>query len=224
MSALTVWLIRLSVLFSKHCTLPTPHGKDGWATLLGYYSHIYLETVGRVLEVRNNSSQRLVPSLRERRRTTMGHLTVMKSMGTCWQIHLEPQWERERVRERGKLREGGRDGAQEGGQTMAEHGFNNKNSAKCCLWGLFCSSKELWQRDPGFMWLTNWHSFHNITCYWTAVGQLPVTPTFPSILASSTLCPLRCTAIGPMLITVPSSLWSSRLSDRTARCAGSPGM
>lgn len=20
----------------------------------------------------------------------MGHLTVMKSMGTCWQIHLEP--------------------------------------------------------------------------------------------------------------------------------------
>lgn len=28
--------------------------------------------------------------MRKRRRTTMGHLTVMKSMGTCWQIHLEP--------------------------------------------------------------------------------------------------------------------------------------
>lgn len=98
---LTVWLIRVSVSFSKHCTLHTQHGKDGWATLLGYYSHIYLETVGRVLEVRNNSSQRLVPSLRKRRRTTMGHLTVMKSMGTCWQIHLEPQWERERGLERG---------------------------------------------------------------------------------------------------------------------------
>lgn len=139
--------------FGKYCTLHTAHGKDGWATLLGYYSHIYLETVGRVLEVRNNSSQRLVPSLRKRRRTTMGHLTVMKSMGTCWQIHLEPQWAREKERERKRVRERERgnvskrererDGAQERGQTMAEHRFNNKNSIESCLWGLFCSSKVL---------------------------------------------------------------------------------
>lgn len=29
------------------------------------------------------------------------------------------------------------------------------------------------------MWLTNWHEgFQNITCYYTGVGQLPVTPAF----------------------------------------------
>lgn len=54
------------------------------------------------MEVRNNSSQRLVPSLRRRRRTTMGHLTVMKSTGARWQIHLEPWREREGGREREK--------------------------------------------------------------------------------------------------------------------------
>lgn len=52
------------------------------------------------MEVKNNSSQRLVPSLRKRRRTTMGHLTVMKSTGACWQIHLEPWREGESERDR----------------------------------------------------------------------------------------------------------------------------
>lgn len=70
----------------------------------------------------------------------MGHLTVMKSMGTCWQIHLEPQRKRERGLDR--ERSGGRDGAQEGGQTMAEHRFNNKSSAGFGVFFEVCSSTE----------------------------------------------------------------------------------
>lgn len=63
------------------------------------------------MEVKNNSSQRLVPSLRKRRRTTMGHLTVMKSTGARWQIHLEPWREGERERDR----KGGLDGERQTG-------------------------------------------------------------------------------------------------------------
>lgn len=168
-----MWPIRPSVYFSKHCTLGTPRRKDGWAALLGYYSHIYLETVGRVLEVRNNSSQRLVPSLRKRRRTTMGHLTVMKSMGTCWQIHLEPQ----RKRERGLDRERSGRWGSSGGAGWCRQWLNTGLTIKATPVGVFfevlssaesavtrCNLQETARRrgrrqegTPDFMWLTNWH-------------------------------------------------------------------
>lgn len=56
--------------------------------------------------------------------------------------------------------------------------------------------------------------FQNITCYLAGVGQLPVTPQFfYSLLPSPG--PLCGPVIGFMLITVPGSLWSRGLSDRS---------
>lgn len=56
--------------------------------------------------------------------------------------------------------------------------------------------------------------FQNITCYLAGVGQLPVTAQlFYSLLPP--LGPLCGPVIGFMLITVPGSLWSRRLSDRS---------
>lgn len=118
---------------------------------------------------------------------------------------------------------------------MAEHRFNNKSSIECCLWGLFFSSRccnslqpagkseaerererQRRQGESSGFYVTYklTRGFQNITCYLPGVGQLPVTPQF-FYSPLPPLCPQCGIVIGLMLITVPGSLRSSQLSDRS---------
>lgn len=191
-----------------------PARKDGWAALLRYYRHIYLETVGRVLEVRNHSSQRLVPSLRKRRRTTMGHLTVMKSTGTRWQIHLEPWRQRERRggwMERDRQAEWGAVGRQLGRKGRQwQHWFSNKNRQTC-------------RRQSGVPKIWGDSQFDS------AHTTLP-DPWLPSV--NNTLALFPHPAAGPpcgpvmelMLITVPGSAARATVWQQPSGMLGNPEM
>lgn len=128
----------------------------------------------------------------------MGHLTVMKSMGTCWQIHLEPRRERERESETALRREGRQWLNTDLTIKTASSVVFEVAAARRCnslynLQRLGLREKRKEKKTESSRFFVTYKltlGFQNITCFSAAVGQLPVTSPFFLFPTSSSMSPV----------------------------------